>query len=132
MKKRNLFAEISEGFEALAEERTSKRTLRTVKVETKPVVEVARLSWWRCAKACIYRARYWPVICARIRARWRTGSRVERNRTLKQAGKTTNYRGTTDAGKFLLDGISGNASRAGVNYEFFYGYRIRELLGVSR
>ncbi|PKO92379.1 MAG: transcriptional regulator [Betaproteobacteria bacterium HGW-Betaproteobacteria-10] len=41
MKKRNLFAEISEGFEALAEERTGKRTLRTVEVETKPVVEVS-------------------------------------------------------------------------------------------
>ena len=29
MKKRNLFAEIAEGFDALAEERAGKRTLRT-------------------------------------------------------------------------------------------------------
>jgi putative transcriptional regulator len=35
--KRNLFAEISKGFEALAEERQSKRTLKTHEVEIKPV-----------------------------------------------------------------------------------------------
>jgi len=38
--KRNLFAELSEGFEALAEARQGKRTLRTVEVETAPVVDV--------------------------------------------------------------------------------------------
>lgn len=41
MKKRKLFAEISEGFEALAEERIGKRTLRSVALETKPVVEIS-------------------------------------------------------------------------------------------
>jgi putative transcriptional regulator len=40
MKKRNLFEELAEGFEALAEERTGKRTLRTHEVEAKPVPEV--------------------------------------------------------------------------------------------
>ena len=40
MKKRNLFAEISEGFVALADERTGKKTLRTHKVEIQPVLEV--------------------------------------------------------------------------------------------
>ena len=40
MKKRNLFAEIAEGFEALADARTGKRTLRTHKVEAQPVSEV--------------------------------------------------------------------------------------------
>ncbi len=34
--KRNLFAEISEGFAALADERSGKRTLRTHSVESKP------------------------------------------------------------------------------------------------
>ena len=34
--KRNLFAEIAEGFDALAEQRQGKRTLRTHAVETKP------------------------------------------------------------------------------------------------
>ena len=40
MKKRNLFAEIAEGFDALANERTGKQTLRTHKVEVQPLAEV--------------------------------------------------------------------------------------------
>ena len=41
MKKRNLFAELSEGFNALADERTGKQTLRTTSVEMKPAPEVS-------------------------------------------------------------------------------------------
>ncbi len=41
MKKRNLFAELAEGFDALAEERAGKRTLRTHVVEAKPAPEVS-------------------------------------------------------------------------------------------
>jgi putative transcriptional regulator len=41
MKKRNLFAEIAEGFDALAEERAGKRTLRTYEVELKPAPEIS-------------------------------------------------------------------------------------------
>lgn len=37
MTKRNLFAELAEGFEALVHEREGKRTLRTHKVAAKPV-----------------------------------------------------------------------------------------------
>lgn len=40
MKKRNLFAEISEGFGALADERAGKQTLRTVELEVKPAMNV--------------------------------------------------------------------------------------------
>lgn len=40
MKKRNLFAELSEGFDALAEERAGKRTLRSHVIEAKPAPEV--------------------------------------------------------------------------------------------
>lgn len=40
MKKRNLFAEITEGFDALADERAGKRTLRTHEVTIKPAPEV--------------------------------------------------------------------------------------------
>ncbi len=40
MSKRNLFAELVEGFDALAEERTGKRTLRTHKLEAQAVPEV--------------------------------------------------------------------------------------------
>ncbi len=41
MKKRNLFAEIAEGFDALAEARAGKRTLRTHEVEMMPAPEVS-------------------------------------------------------------------------------------------
>jgi putative transcriptional regulator len=40
MKKRDLFAELTEGFEALAEERAGKLTLRTHEVEWLPTPEV--------------------------------------------------------------------------------------------
>jgi putative transcriptional regulator len=40
MKKRNLFQELAEGFEALADERNGKVTLRTVAVESLEPVEV--------------------------------------------------------------------------------------------
>ena len=40
MKKRNLFAEIAEGFDALADERVGKRTLRTHELEAMPAPEV--------------------------------------------------------------------------------------------
>ena len=39
--KRNLFKEISEGFDALAQQRQGKRTLRTHEVEIKPAPKVA-------------------------------------------------------------------------------------------
>lgn len=40
MKKRSLFAEIAEGFEALAEQRAGRRTLRTHDVAVRPAPEV--------------------------------------------------------------------------------------------
>lgn len=39
-KKRDLFAELSEGFDALAEEREGKRTLRTHSVKIKPAPKI--------------------------------------------------------------------------------------------
>jgi len=39
--KKNLFDELSEGFDALAEQRQGKRTLRTHEVEIKPAPELA-------------------------------------------------------------------------------------------
>jgi putative transcriptional regulator len=41
MTKRNLFAEITEGFYALAAARKGKKTLRTTEVQLKPAVEVS-------------------------------------------------------------------------------------------
>lgn len=40
-RKRNLFAEIAEGFEALGDERAGKRTLRTCELESKPAPTVS-------------------------------------------------------------------------------------------
>ena len=40
MKKQNLFAEISEGFNALADERSGKFTLRTHEVDIKPAAKI--------------------------------------------------------------------------------------------
>jgi len=42
MTKRNLFAELTEGFDALAGVRKGEKTLRTTNVTLKPVVEVPR------------------------------------------------------------------------------------------
>ncbi len=41
MKKRNLFSELIEGFDALVEERTGKRTLRTHDVEKKSAPQIS-------------------------------------------------------------------------------------------
>jgi putative transcriptional regulator len=41
MAKRNLFAEMTEGFDALAAARKGKRTLRTTEVTLKPAVELS-------------------------------------------------------------------------------------------
>lgn len=40
-KKRDLFAELSEGFDALSEQRTGKRTLRTHTVKAKPAPRIS-------------------------------------------------------------------------------------------
>lgn len=40
MKKRNLFNEITEGFDALRDKRHGKRTLRTLAVEPRPVIDI--------------------------------------------------------------------------------------------
>ncbi|WP_024537986.1 helix-turn-helix domain-containing protein [Comamonas badia] len=41
MKKRNLFAELTEGFEALSDERQGKQTLRTHEVQVKHAPDIA-------------------------------------------------------------------------------------------
>lgn len=40
MTKRDIFAELTEGFDALKEQRTGKRTLRTHEVQAKPEAEI--------------------------------------------------------------------------------------------
>jgi putative transcriptional regulator len=82
--KRNLFAEISKGFEALAEERQSKRTLKTHEVEIKPVptMDAAELTALRerlhLSRAVL--ARY----LRKIPAHWKTGNRAALSLTPKR------------------------------------------------
>lgn len=82
MNKRNLLAELSEGFEALANERTGKQTLRTHTVEFKdaPVVTSAEL--------CALRERLQlsrPVLARYLRTNQRTLENWEQGRAKPNA-----------------------------------------------
>jgi putative transcriptional regulator len=82
MKKRNLFAELSEGFEALADERTGKLTLRTVSVESKPVLEV-RASNLLALRERLQMSR--PVFASYLRTNPRTLENWEQGRAKPNA-----------------------------------------------
>lgn len=73
--KRNLFAEISEGFGALADERSGKQTLRTTEIELKPAPKIERASCWRYVSVFTSRALYWRAIRANPRTleNWEQG-----------------------------------------------------------
>lgn len=82
MKKRNLFAEISEGFGALADDRAGKRTLRIVEVESKPVPEIS------AAELLALRERLHlsrPVLAAYLRTNPRTLENWEQGRAKPNA-----------------------------------------------
>ena len=71
MKKRNLFAEITEGFEALTGARAGKQTLRTHEVEMLPAPDVT------AGEALVLRERLHlsrPVFARYLRTNPRTGS----------------------------------------------------------
>lgn len=82
MKKRNLFAELSEGFDALAEARMAKRTLRTHDVELKPSPEItpAELIALR-ERLCLSR----PVLARYLRTNPRTLENWEQGRAKPNA-----------------------------------------------
>lgn len=82
MKKRNLFAALSEGFEALADERTGKLTLRTVSVESKPVLEV-RASNLLALRERLQMSR--PVFASYLRTNPRTLENWEQGRAKPNA-----------------------------------------------
>ena len=84
MKKRNLFTELSEGFEALASERAGKRTLRTheVSIQAPAVILAGELLALR--SDCICRARYLRATCGQTPVPLKTGSRDARGLTHKQ------------------------------------------------
>lgn len=74
MTKRNIFAELKEGFAALADERASKVRLSSHPVEAKPapVVTVDEVLALR------QRLNLSRAICAPTSAPWKTGSRAAR------------------------------------------------------
>ena len=73
---RDLFAELSEGMEALADARHGKRTLRTHALEYKPAPSITPQEL-----AHVHSSR---SICGRTFAHWKTGNRGEPSRTRKQ------------------------------------------------
>ena len=82
MKKRNLFAEITEGFEALAEARTGKLTMRTHVVEMKAAPEVT------AAECVALRERLHlsrPVMASYLRTNTRTLENWEQGRAKPNA-----------------------------------------------
>ena len=75
--KRNLLAELSEGFEALAEARQGKRTLRTHEVTLAPVVSVSAEEI-RAMRERLNLSR--PVLAGRLRTNPRTLENWEQGR----------------------------------------------------
>ncbi|MDO9269707.1 MAG: hypothetical protein Q7T96_11440 [Methylobacter sp.] len=83
--KRNLFDELSEGFDALAEQRQGKRTLRTHEIEMKPAPELAAAELVALReRGCICLGRCSPVTCGPTYVLWRIGSKGEPNPTPKR------------------------------------------------
>ena len=82
MKKRNLFAEITEGFDALADARVGKQTLRTHKVESysAPIVSAAEL---RALRERLHSSR--PVFANYLRTTPRTLENWEQGRAKPNA-----------------------------------------------
>lgn len=82
MKKRNLFAEIAEGFDALAEERNGKRTLRTHEVVMKPAPDVSAAEL-RALRERLHLSR--PVFARYLRTKSRTLENWEQGRAKPNA-----------------------------------------------
>lgn len=80
--KRNLFAELAEGFDALAEARQGKRTLRTVEVELAPMAEVTAEEI-RALRERLNLSR--PVLAAMLRTNPRTLENWEQGRAKPNA-----------------------------------------------
>ena|SRR5436190_24256904 len=82
--KRDLFAELSKGMEALADARQGKRTLRTHAVKYKPVPQVTPQDLIRVRKSLrISRALLRGPICGRTYAHWKTGNKGAPSQTRK-------------------------------------------------
>lgn len=74
--KRDLFAEITEGFDVLAEERVSKRTLRTHVVSSKPMEPISAKELMQLRERLhISRAVFADYLCTNVRTleNWEQG-----------------------------------------------------------
>ena len=83
--KRDLFAELTEGFDALAEVRQGKRTLRAVEVEAAPVVDVTPQDI-RAMRERLNLSR--PVLAGMLRTNPRTLENWEQGRAKPNAQAT--------------------------------------------
>ncbi len=81
--KRNLFAELSEGVKALADERLGKRTLRTHAVVRTPAPEVTPAELVRVKKASESLSSLICRLLSTMFARWRIGNRGAPGQTLR-------------------------------------------------
>jgi len=82
MTKRDLFAELSQGFEALAEVRSGKRTLRTHEVAPQPVVTITSEEL-KAIREQLQLSR--PVFASYLRTKIRTLENWEQGRAVPNA-----------------------------------------------
>ena len=80
--KRNLFAELSEGFEALKEERQGKRTLRTTRLHAEPVAKVSAEEV-KAVRESLHLSQ--PVFAMRLRTNTKTLQNWEQGRAKPNA-----------------------------------------------
>ena len=81
--KRDIFAELVEGFDALGKQRQGKITLRTFKVQSKPAPNFSPQDVLSVREHLHLSRPYSPAICAPIRSRYRNGNKTALNPTLK-------------------------------------------------
>jgi len=82
MKKRNLFADLMEGMEALESERTGKATLKKIQVEYKPAPELTAAEVLRVRKKLNVSQ---PVFARRLRTEVKTVKNWEQGRSKPNA-----------------------------------------------
>lgn len=84
MNKRNLFAELQEGFESLAQERSGKKTLRTHKVESQATLNISAEELVALRERLNLPDLFSPAIYEPTRGLWKIGNKDVPNRMRKQ------------------------------------------------
>ena len=81
MKKRNLYTEIAEGFDAMSNARAGKHTLRTHEVELKPAPDVTAEELLALRERLHLSRQVFARYLRTNPARWKTGNRAAPSRT---------------------------------------------------